>query len=127
VFTDFRQRQSVFTQIAGYDSVSTRVGVAFVTERCFDVLQVRSAIGRLLTDEGVHATARVAVLTDEYWRRAVVLLTGATPFSSRLVELRERSVAASPSPNGASEIDLQLRERGLRVAAELAAQVRRSL
>lgn len=72
------ERAQVFTQVAGYASagptveaagVFSQVGVAFVTEHYFDVVQVPAALGRLITSDDVKTAAPVAVLTDEYWRR----------------------------------------------------------
>ena len=76
VLADIERRQTVFTAIAAYtsagptveaDGVLSNVGVAFVSERFFDVFQVGPQLGRLLTANDLKTAAPVAVMTDTYW------------------------------------------------------------
>jgi predicted permease len=78
-FEPFRRAQTVFSHVAVYygggvtvqhDSVFSDVGVAFVDESYFDVLQVGARLGRLLTSDDLKNAARVAVMSDNEWQRS---------------------------------------------------------
>ena len=74
----FEELNSVFSSVASIAraglTLETRVGfaqegVAFVSGRYFDVLEVRPALGRLINSNDVETSARVAVMTNDYWQR----------------------------------------------------------
>jgi putative ABC transport system permease protein len=81
---EFERRQRVFKNLCGYAGggvFTARVGrsvsavsVEFVTGRYYDVLEVRPALGRLLSPQDSPLTGEpspVAVIGDRYWRRTL--------------------------------------------------------
>ncbi len=77
-FEPFRKAQTVFRDVSASffgwapverDGAFAEVPVAFVDELYFAVLQVGARLGRLISADDVHGSARVAVLSDAEWRR----------------------------------------------------------
>jgi predicted permease len=114
-FDAIAARQRVFQTTAAYipsgvtveaDGTFSQVGAAFVTETYFDVLRMHPALGRFITAQEVKTAARVAVISDGFWRRHYAKSAAVIGTTVRLDGLPFTIVGIAPSGFSGLEMGL---------------------